>query len=152
MAQKKISDLQLRSDFDDTCNFPVDDALQTWRVTGAQIRSSILGSSTVTRSMLAAGAIAKSAIATKTSAYTLVSSTDDIVNCDATSAGFSITLPAASSNAGKVFRIKKVDSSANVVTIARAGSDTIDGATSFTLISQYESATVISDGTNWYLY
>lgn len=37
MAQKKITDLQLRSDFDDTCNIPVDDAVQTWRVTGEQV-------------------------------------------------------------------------------------------------------------------
>ncbi len=37
MAQKKIVDLTLRSDFDETCNLPVDDAVQTFRVTGEQI-------------------------------------------------------------------------------------------------------------------
>lgn len=37
MAQKKITDLTLRSDFDDTCNIPVHDATQTWRATGAQL-------------------------------------------------------------------------------------------------------------------
>lgn len=39
MASKKITDLTLRSDFDDTCNVPTDDASQTWRVTGAQIKA-----------------------------------------------------------------------------------------------------------------
>lgn len=39
MATKKISDLTLRSDFDETCLIPVDDATQSWRVTGAQIQS-----------------------------------------------------------------------------------------------------------------
>lgn len=39
MATKKISDLTLRSDFDETCLLPVDDATQSWRVTGAQIQS-----------------------------------------------------------------------------------------------------------------
>lgn len=37
MATKKITDLQLRSSFDDTCNVPVDDSSQTWRATGAQM-------------------------------------------------------------------------------------------------------------------
>ncbi len=37
MATKKISDLQLRSDFAATCNLPTDDTSQTWRVTGAQM-------------------------------------------------------------------------------------------------------------------
>lgn len=38
MANKKITDLQLRSDFDETCNVPVDDSTQTKRVTGEQIK------------------------------------------------------------------------------------------------------------------
>lgn len=38
MAQKKITDLTLRTDFDETCNVPVDDAVQTWRVTGEQMK------------------------------------------------------------------------------------------------------------------
>lgn len=39
MANKKITDLDLRSDFDTTCNIPVDDSSQTWRVTGTQVLS-----------------------------------------------------------------------------------------------------------------
>lgn len=39
MAQKKIADLNLRSDFDDTCQLPADDATQTWRITGAQVKA-----------------------------------------------------------------------------------------------------------------
>lgn len=38
MATKKISDLQLRTDFDASCNLPVDDSSQTWRVTGTQLK------------------------------------------------------------------------------------------------------------------
>lgn len=41
MAQKRLSDLSLRSDFDDTVNLAGEDAAQTWRVTGAQIKSYI---------------------------------------------------------------------------------------------------------------
>lgn len=41
MAQKKITDLTLRTDFDATCNVPVDDPAQTWRATGQMIRNFI---------------------------------------------------------------------------------------------------------------
>jgi microcystin-dependent protein len=37
MATKKITDLQLRSDFSETCNIPVDDTIQTFRCSGAQL-------------------------------------------------------------------------------------------------------------------
>lgn len=50
----------------------------------------------------------------------------------------------------KTFRIKKVDSSANTVTVTRAGSDTIDGATTYVLTSQYQSVDLVSSGgTAW---
>lgn len=37
MATKRISELTLRSDVDDTCNLPVDDTLQSYRVTALQV-------------------------------------------------------------------------------------------------------------------
>lgn len=37
MATKRITDLQLRSSFVATCNVPVDDTIQSYRVTGTQI-------------------------------------------------------------------------------------------------------------------
>lgn len=37
MADKRITALTLRDDFDDTCNIPIDDTVQTYRVTGAQV-------------------------------------------------------------------------------------------------------------------
>src|SRR5690606_28135610 len=39
MAQKKITDLQLRDDVSDSVNFPVDDGIQSYRVTAAQIKT-----------------------------------------------------------------------------------------------------------------
>lgn len=57
-----------------------------------------------------------------------------------------LTLPAASANAGRVLNVKKTDSGAGTVAITRAGSDTIDGATTYTLTSQFDSITLICDG------
>lgn len=91
------------------------------------------------------------AIATKTGNYT-VDVTDYCLLGDATGGGFTFTLPAAASNSGRVFQFKKLDSSANIVTVDGNASETIDGATTYTLTIQYESITIISDGTSWYIF
>lgn len=87
------------------------------------------------------------AVTSKTTTYTATTS-DDIILCSGSA--FTITLPAAS-NTGKILRIQKTDSSlSNVITISRAGGDTINGATSTTLNTQYEIITLVADGSsNW---
>lgn len=88
-------------------------------------------------------------LSTKTADYT-ATSTDGTLLVDATSGTVTITLPAASSR--KEFHIKKIDSSVNAVSVARAGSDTIEGNTSASLAAQYNSITLYSDGTStWYI-
>jgi hypothetical protein len=89
-------------------------------------------------------------ITTVTSNTTLGSQRDVLV--DATSGNITITLPLASSNSGRQYRIKKIDSSSNTVTIARTSSDTIDGATSQVISSQWVSLSPRSNGTNWFLF
>jgi len=70
---------------------------------------------------------------------------------DATSAGFTITLPPASTYKFKKYCAKKTDSSANIVTVAANGSDTIDGAATTTLVNQWDSVVLASDGVSqWY--
>jgi hypothetical protein len=138
MATKKITDLQLRSDFDDTCLLPSDDATQTWRVTGAQIKAWINDWLTQPLSLVQS----KTATFTADVGY-------DIYLCSASGGAFTANLPTAVGNGGKIFRFKKTDSSTNAVTVDGSGTETIDGATTFVLNAQYESVTVLSDGTNW---
>ena len=76
---------------------------------------------------------------------------DDVILVDCTSGAVTITLPAAAStaltgNANKVWQIKKIDSTANAVTIA----GTIDGFTNYHLVRQYETVDIISNGTALY--
>lgn len=88
-------------------------------------------------------------VVSKTTTYTATSQ-DDVVLCDASSAAFTLTLPAAASNTGKVFSIQKTDTSiANAVTIDGDASETIGGSTTKTLNTQGETLTIVSDGTNW---
>lgn len=90
------------------------------------------------------------ATSTKTSNYTIVG-TDVIIFADATSGSVVITLPAAGSFAGYSFFVKRIDSSGNSCSVARSGGDTIDGATSFVLDTQYFAVRIVSNGSNWYI-
>lgn len=76
-----------------------------------------------------------------------------IVSVDDSAATRTMTLPAASSTIiGRVYRIKKMSAS-NTTVISRAGSDTIDGATSFTLTAQYQAVDVIClTSTTWGIF
>lgn len=86
-------------------------------------------------------------LANKTAAYT-VESLVYYVRADATSAGFTVTLPAASSHAGRQILVCKIDSSGNAVTVAAAGSDTIQGSATISLAAQWNKALLISNGNN----
>jgi hypothetical protein len=83
-----------------------------------------------------------------------VSSTDTIMLLDATAGNVVLTLPAANQlGAGKTrfLRIKRIDSSANTVTVQRAGADTIEGVTFLTLLSGY-SVDLIANGVSaWHV-
>jgi len=62
------------------------------------------------------------------------------------------TLPSASSHSGKILYLKKIDTTANAVTISTTGGDLIDGGATAVLTMPYEAITVQSDGvSNWYI-
>lgn len=111
------------------------------------------GSGTLQWATVAAG------IGTNFAVFTVTSADYTILNGDGyrhilVSTGVSnrtITLPAAASNTDRVLTIKKIDSGAGTVTVARAGSNTIDGNTSVVLRAQYQPTTIVCDGTNWYV-
>jgi hypothetical protein len=71
-----------------------------------------------------------------------------LVLVNASGGARTITLPAANALGGRPIRyqIEKTDNSANAVTVQRAGSDTIEGATSVVLSGQWASVTLVSDG------
>ena len=89
-------------------------------------------------------------ITSKTANYT-ATATDHTIICDATSGVFTITLPAASGIAGRIYVLKKTDSSSNIVTIDANASETIDGALTQLLNVQYKSLAIQSDGSNWHI-
>lgn len=69
---------------------------------------------------------------------------------DASGANRNVFLPATSTiTAGTIFIIKKTDASANTVTIDTTGGQTIDGAATQTLTTQWETMRVQSTGSAW---
>lgn len=89
--------------------------------------------------------------AVKTSAYN--ANANELVPVDAGSAGVTVTLPSAPGIGCKV-TVKKIDSSANLVTIACAGSDVFNksgGVTSGTLTLQNQAITCQYNAGIWYV-
>lgn len=73
---------------------------------------------------------------------------DRVLKADASSAGVTVNLPSAAPNP-VVYTIVKVDATGNTVTIDPSGAQTINGAATRILSTQWESVTIRSDGANW---
>jgi len=89
------------------------------------------------------------ATAQKTSNYTASNWDFVLVNLVGASGDVTITLPAASSDAQVVVKIAGV-ANGKTVTVDGNSSETIDGAATKIMDSDYESMHLISDGSNWW--
>jgi hypothetical protein len=88
-------------------------------------------------------------VVTNTAIDLTLDATHRTVTVDATAANRTITLPAAASCSGRTYVIKKIDVSVNTVTIDGDGSETIDGAATVVISSQYAGKTIQSTGSAW---
>jgi hypothetical protein len=110
-----------------------------------------IGTSSPNSTLEVAGSVA-TAIEIITTTSDTLDETHHVVLVDDDTAGstVTITLPAASGLEGREYNIKKLGSTANVI-VDGNGAETIDGATTATLTTQYESITVVCDGTSWWI-
>jgi hypothetical protein len=82
-------------------------------------------------------------------ASTTLTSADGLVEVNA-AANVTVTLPDAAANSGRELVIKRIDSTGNTVSVARAGADMIDGATSYSgLSAQWKYVRLIANSTRW---
>ena len=87
--------------------------------------------------------------AAKTSAYTLtMTDIGTFFSCDASSAGFTVTLPAAATATGRYWAIVANTGASNDVTIDADGSEVINGATTLVL-RPGDVAYLRCDGSEW---
>ena len=89
------------------------------------------------------------AIVAKTANYTATSS-DSVITVDATSGAVTITPDAAATAVGQTLTIVKIDSGSNNVIFDPSGSELVNGASTKSWNTQYQSFTFISNGTAWY--
>ena len=87
-------------------------------------------------------------VSTKTANYT-INSANDIILADATSGVITITLPSAV-GVTKPYKIKRISTNSNVVTVNTTSSQTMDGSTTLNLVA-YQSLEFVSDGANWFI-
>ena len=116
------------------------------RITGSGLVG--IGNNNPTSTLSVTGSSAYS-ITTKTVTYTATANDYSIV-CN-NSGAITINLPAASGATGRVYVIKKISAGGNNVTVDPNASETIDGAATRVLTTQYESVVIQCDGTSWYI-
>lgn len=99
------------------------------------------------------GATTLATAAAKTTTY-VMTSVDGLIEGDATSAGFTITLPDITTVRGRQFFVQKIDSTANVVTVAAAAAQSIAAQSPLLLATQWDSAILVSpnSGTVWRIF
>lgn len=89
------------------------------------------------------------AVVSKTATYTVLSS-DSVVMIDASAGAATLNLPTAVGVLGKVLTFIRTDNTpANAATIDPNSTETINGATTVALITQYGVLSIMSDGANW---
>lgn len=90
-------------------------------------------------------------VSAETSTSVVLTDSNYCVLVDSTAGDVTVTLPV--SVAGLEFVIKKTDSTTNLVIVEGAGAtpETIDGSSTAELTIQYESITVIGDGSGWHI-
>lgn len=97
--------------------------------------------------------LATGATNAQTGNYTvLASDKNSVILVDATSGNVIITLPDVTAlDDGFKISFKKIDSSANTVTIDPNGSQTIDNVSNFVLSSQDSALTIVGDQVEWFI-
>lgn len=108
-----------------------------------------IGTSTPNSTLHVVGSIGFKVVSTNSSSYTAGNET--IILANASGAGITIALPVASTCTDRVYTVKKTDSSVNTVTLDPNGSELIEGVATKILGTLFETVTIISDGTAWWI-
>jgi hypothetical protein len=79
-----------------------------------------------------------------------VQATDTVLICNATSAGFAVTLPDATTCNGRVLSFVALTGSGHAVTLTPHAGQTVNGFGSFSFNINNWAAPIVSDGSNWH--
>lgn len=104
------------------------------------------------------GFILSSSLKTNTIAYATTTITtnynlgnESVIFADASVGNLTITLPDVSAYEGFLFRIKKIDSTNNLVIVSGSLGNTIDGTMAKIIDAQYDAVSILSSGQEWFI-
>jgi len=80
-----------------------------------------------------------------------ITASDETILANAASGLINLSVLTAASIDGRRVTVKKIDSSANTVTLTCAGAETIDGSSTYVLDTEDDAVTIESDGSNWHI-
>ena len=129
----------------------IDYDISTWTgsIVAPNSRLTHVGGSHLGRSLLPSGVQSQGSVVTRvdtTATTRSVAATDHTLLVDASGGSVTINLPSAGQLTGRELVIKRTDNSGNSVVVDGNASETIDGATTKTIVSGYGSLTIVS---NW---
>lgn len=116
---------------------PTDDRTPGWGRAVAGAVNWLLNRRTASRAVTGSGAIAVD---------------DYMLLVDASGGAVVLTLPPVSKAPDAAFLIKKTDATANTVTVDGNGAETIDGAATKVISSQWEAYQFYSNGSAWFVF
>lgn len=91
-------------------------------------------------------------VTAKTTTATLTVAEGGLISATSVGGAYSLTLPAASGNAGLFYTLKKTDAAANAITLDGNGAETIDGAATYAAVdAEFDTVTIVCDGSNWHI-
>ena len=94
---------------------------------------------------------ARSQVVRRVTATGSVLATDETLELDSTTGPIVLTTLGANDFIGRTFTFKRVNAGANGITVQMPGSNTVDGASSLSLATQWESVTIRSIGNGKYI-
>jgi hypothetical protein len=86
---------------------------------------------------------------TTITAATALDQTHNVVLCN--TGPYTVSLPAAASNTGKVYYIKNIDAEGDAITIDGNGTENINANLTYSLNNYHHVVRIISDGNNWHI-
>ena len=90
-------------------------------------------------------------IRTVTSGAQTMLEADQVIYANAAAGSITLTLLAASGRGGRRITVIRTDTTANLVNIDPAGAETIDGVSALTLYVQWQTLSLVCDGSNWHV-
>ncbi len=81
----------------------------------------------------------------------ILAADDATILADASTSAINVTLPPANTKKDVSYRIKKIDSSMNAVTVVPNGADLIDGNPNMVISYRNSALDIVSNGSSWYI-